>query len=160
MSKTPVRELPIASRLDKRLEKEIASLKQKKETKEEKIREFIEWLDSRYEISTNLKKKISNELPCENFSDFLDLLGKNESKISSDYSEFSEHKKVKRGWTEIKEKIEGLNLEIKEINNKSNSIVFDLYDLSEEEVITVLDSLDTEEEIKQGILKKFEELKD
>jgi hypothetical protein len=37
--------------------------------------------------------------------------------------------------------------------------VFKLYDLNKDEVITVLDSMETSEEIRRDVLKKFTSLK-
>lgn len=56
---------------------------------------------------------------------------------------------------ENKEKAEDLEEEIQEIDELIDAIVFELYDLTEEEVETVLDSLDTEEDKKRRILEKF-----
>jgi hypothetical protein len=61
---------------------------------------------------------------------------------------------------ENKEKAEGLEQEIQETDELIDAIVFDLYDLNEEEVETVLDSLDTEEDEKRPILEKFGEQRD
>jgi len=47
---------------------------------------------------------------------------------------------------------------IQQLENKIDAIVFDLYDLTEEEVETVLDSLDTDEEEKVDIMEKFREI--
>ncbi|MFB6144494.1 MAG: Eco57I restriction-modification methylase domain-containing protein, partial [Candidatus Nanohaloarchaea archaeon] len=58
---------------------------------------------------------------------------------------------------ENKEKAEELEQEIQETDVLIDAIVFDLYDLTEEEVETVLDSLDTEEDEKRRILEKFRE---
>ena len=48
--------------------------------------------------------------------------------------------------------------EVDELENEIDAIVFDLYDLTEEEVETVLDSLDTGEGEKDRILEKFREI--
>jgi len=47
---------------------------------------------------------------------------------------------------------------IKELEIEIDAIVFDLYDLTEEEVETVLGSLDTSENEKEDIMEKFEEV--
>lgn len=59
-----------------------------------------------------------------------------------------------------KEKDEETESKIKEIDNKIDAIVFDLYDLTEEEVEIVLDSLDTPEDEREDIMEKFREIKD
>lgn len=59
---------------------------------------------------------------------------------------------------ENKEKAEELEEEIQETDNLIDAIVFDLYELTEEEAKTVLNSLDADEEEKQGILQKFRDL--
>ncbi|OUJ18307.1 Type II restriction enzyme methylase subunit [Methanonatronarchaeum thermophilum] len=61
-------------------------------------------------------------------------------------------------YMEQKEKAERLEKEIQEIDNEINAIVFDLYDLTKEEVKIVLNSLDTEEEVKEDIINKFIDL--
>jgi hypothetical protein len=59
---------------------------------------------------------------------------------------------------ENKEEAEELEREIQETDEQIDAIVFDLYDLTEEEVETVLDSLDTPEDEKASIMEKFEQL--
>lgn len=61
---------------------------------------------------------------------------------------------------ENKEEAEELEEEIQETDEQIDAIVFDLYDLSEEEVETVLDSLDTPECEKASIMEKFKEVKE
>jgi len=58
-------------------------------------------------------------------------------------------------YLEQKEKAERLEEEIRETDHTIDAIVFDLYDLTEEEVETVLDSLGTEERDKEDIMEKF-----
>lgn len=53
-----------------------------------------------------------------------------------------------------------LEKEIQDTDELIDAIVFDLYDLTDEEVETVLDNLDTEEGEKKKILEKFEEVRD
>ncbi|KXB04749.1 hypothetical protein AKJ49_01745 [candidate division MSBL1 archaeon SCGC-AAA382A03] len=47
---------------------------------------------------------------------------------------------------------------IQEIDNEIDAHVFDLYGLDREEIVTVLDSLETRESITEGILEKFSDL--
>ncbi|KXA92638.1 hypothetical protein AKJ64_02630 [candidate division MSBL1 archaeon SCGC-AAA259E17] len=47
---------------------------------------------------------------------------------------------------------------IQEIDNDIDAYVFNLYALDREEIVTVLDSLETRESIKEEILKKFSDL--
>jgi hypothetical protein len=54
-----------------------------------------------------------------------------------------------------REEAEELEEEIQETDELIDAIVFDLYDLTEEEVETVLDSLDTSEAEKERILQEF-----
>jgi seryl-tRNA synthetase len=61
---------------------------------------------------------------------------------------------------ENKEEAEELEEEIQATDELIDAIVFDLYDLTEEEVETVLDSLDTSEGEKASILEKFEEVRE
>ncbi|PTD94346.1 hypothetical protein C9439_03370 [archaeon SCG-AAA382B04] len=61
-------------------------------------------------------------------------------------------------YIENKEKAEKLEKEIEEIDNEIDALVFDLYDLTRDEVVTVLDSLDTLGEEKESILDKFKNL--
>jgi archaellum component FlaC len=49
--------------------------------------------------------------------------------------------------------------EIQDTDNSIDALVFKLYDLNKDEVITVLDSMETPELIKKDILKKFEAMK-
>jgi len=62
-------------------------------------------------------------------------------------------------YLEQKEKAERLEEEIKETDHTIDAIVFDLYDLTEEEVEVVLDSLDRSETKKADILEKFVNIK-
>ncbi|MEF8874425.1 MAG: hypothetical protein V5A88_07130 [Candidatus Thermoplasmatota archaeon] len=57
------------------------------------------------------------------------------------------------------EEDERLEEEIKETDHTIDAIVFDLYDLTEDEVKVVLDSLDTDEGEKVDIIEKFGEIK-
>lgn len=59
-----------------------------------------------------------------------------------------------------KEKASKVQNKISSTEHEIHAIVFDLYDLTEEEVETVLDSLDTEEDEKRKILEKFREQRD
>ena len=59
-------------------------------------------------------------------------------------------------FVENREEAEELEEEIQETDELIDAIVFDLYDLTEEEVETVLDSLDTGEGEKASILEKFQ----
>ena len=59
---------------------------------------------------------------------------------------------------ENREEAEALEEEIQEVDELIDTIVFDLYDLSEEEVETVLDSLDTGEGERERVLEKFREV--
>jgi len=61
-------------------------------------------------------------------------------------------------YLEQKEKAERLEEEIRETDHIIDAIVFDLYDLTEKEVETVLDSLDTDEGDKVDIMGKFREI--
>ncbi|OKY78296.1 MAG: Type II restriction enzyme methylase subunit [Candidatus Methanohalarchaeum thermophilum] len=63
-------------------------------------------------------------------------------------------------YLENKEKAEELEKEIQEIDNEIDALVFDLYDLTRDKVVTVLDSLDTPSEEKEDILSKFDQLVD
>jgi hypothetical protein len=75
--------------------------------------------------------------------------------------EFDEELKENfREYLEQKRKAERLETEIQETENLIDAIVFDLYDLTEEEVETVLDSLDTPEDERTAILEHFRNLQD
>lgn len=45
--------------------------------------------------------------------------------------------------------------EINVLENEIDAIIFDLYELTEDEIETVLDSLDTDQDEKSEILDKF-----
>jgi len=62
-------------------------------------------------------------------------------------------------YLEQKEKAEKLEREIKETDHQIDAVVFDLYELEEDEVKTVLDSLETPEDEKSDILRKFKGIK-
>jgi len=61
------------------------------------------------------------------------------------------HKKFPKGNIHLSQ----IEQEIQETDNKIDALVFKLYGLNNEEVITVLASMETSEEIKKGILQKF-----
>lgn len=61
-------------------------------------------------------------------------------------------------YLEKKEKAEKLEEEIQESNHQIDAIVFDLYDLDEDGVRTVLDSLETPEDEKSDIMYKFRQV--
>ncbi|PTD93495.1 hypothetical protein C9439_07455, partial [archaeon SCG-AAA382B04] len=58
-------------------------------------------------------------------------------------------------YLEQKEKGKKLEEKIQETDHQIDAIVFVLYDLSEDEVVTILDSLETPEDEKSDILEKF-----
>lgn len=65
------------------------------------------------------------------------------------------HKKFPKGNIHLSQ----IEQEIQETDNKIDALVFKLYGLNKEEVITVLDSIETPEEIKKDILQKFTSLR-
>jgi len=65
------------------------------------------------------------------------------------------HKKFPKGNIHLSQ----IEQEIQETDNKIDALVFKLYGLNKEEVVTVLDSMETPEKIKKDIFKKFTSLK-
>ena len=75
--------------------------------------------------------------------------------------EFDEELKENfREYLQQKRKAEQLETEIQEIENLIDAVVFDLYDLTEEEAMTVLDAEDTPEDERAAILEHFRNLQD
>ncbi len=66
---------------------------------------------------------------------------------------------LKEEWENSMLTLDPLMNKIDELEKEIDAIVFSLYDLTEEEVVTVLDSLDTPEDEKNAILEKFREIR-
>jgi len=82
------------------------------------------------------------------FKQFVKLLTKNIPNLSDVMNVFEKYY----------QELNNLNENIIEIDNIIETLVFKLYELNEDEIEVVLYSLDTDEEIKEGILKKYNEL--
>jgi len=85
----------------------------------------------------------------EAFKEFAKILSKN-------IPNFSEIMKLYDKYTE---KLSELNTNIEEIDNIIDAIVFELYDLDQDEVKTVLNSLDTPKDKKENVLDRFRDIK-
>jgi predicted nucleic acid-binding Zn-ribbon protein len=82
---------------------------------------------------------------------------KNKSQIDGIVKSREFRELMKEEWESSMDTLRPLMQEIDELENEIDAIVFDLYDLTEEEVETVLDSLDTGEDEKKEILEEFRE---
>lgn len=157
LSKTPVRELPIATRENSRLEKKVNNLKESR-SKEKNLRnQFLDWLERRFETDENIREILFEKNP-NNFSELLNIL--EEEGFESLLQNFKNQGEIKRNWKEYKEDIDEEKSKRSKLKAEIDSIVFDLYELNEEEVKTILDSLDTPEDEKKDILEKFNEVRD
>ena len=140
------------------LTKRILELNNKK-TKEN--RNFLKWISNEWEVDLeelSLKSHLIKYWKYD-FKEIIRMAKKNRSKIKGSPSSRKFQEVLEKEWRKSIDKLKPLIREIRNHENQIDAIVFKLYDLTEDEIIKVLDSLGTEDKIKEYILEKFRELK-
>jgi len=153
--------IPVPDEKDNKLNKLVISVENSRDDFFKEKNQFLEWVTAEWGVNiehlslkTHLRKYWKYD-----FDEFMRIAKKNKADIDGNVKSRKFRELMKEEW---KNSIETLNLLIQKINkleNKIDSIVFDLYDLTEHEVEVVLDSLDTDEEDKEDILDKFRNIK-
>ena len=145
---------------DERLiEKGKSAYKAKDKFVEEK-QSFLEWVQAEWGVDVDdlsLKTHLREYWEYD-FDEFMRVAKKNKSQIDGSVKSREFRELMKEEWKSSMDTLRPLMQEIDELENEIDAIVFDLYDLTEEEVETVLDSLDTGEDEKREILEKFREV--
>jgi len=123
---------------------------------------FFEWIESEWRVDIeDLSLKTSlKEYWKYDFDEFMRVAKKNKSSIDGDAKSRDFRERMKEEWDSSMDTLRPLMQEIDELENEIDAKVFDLYNLTQEEVETVLDSLDTEESEQASILEKFDEVRD
>lgn len=135
--------------------------------KEKKAKEkngFLKWLSRKWNVDieklsrkTYLKEYWKYDFD-EDQKSILNIAKHNSSKIDDDPSSRKFQEKLEKEWQASVGKLRPLMKEIQDLENQIDALVFKLYDLDEDEIKVVLDSLGIEKEVKQDILEKFGEL--
>ena len=122
---------------------------------------FLNWVSREWEVDIEdlSPKSYLKEYWKYDFKEMLRVAKRNKSKIKGNPSSRKFQETLEKEWKKSVNKLKPLLEEIQDLDNQIDAIVFKLYDLTEDEMITVLDSLGTEDEIKEDILIKFRELK-
>jgi hypothetical protein len=155
-----VKEYPIIEE-NQKVRKKSKNIADKKSKFYSETESFKEWVEGEWGVEINnlstLKTKM-NEYWEYDFDEFMRIAKKNKSQIDGNVKSREFRELMKDEWENSMLTLEPLMNKIDELENEIDAIVFDLYDLTEEEVETVLDSLDTPEGEKASILEKFEEV--
>jgi type I restriction-modification system DNA methylase subunit len=142
---------------DKRLiEKGKSAYKAKDRFVEEK-QSFLVWVEAEWGVDVDdlsLKTHLREYWEYD-FDEFMRVAKKNKSQIDGRVNSREFRELMKEEWESSMDNLRPLMQQIDELENEIDAIVFDLYNLTEEEVETVLDSLDTEQDKKREILDEF-----
>ncbi|MFW5928092.1 MAG: Eco57I restriction-modification methylase domain-containing protein [Thermoplasmatota archaeon] len=157
-----VKKLPIKIQGDEleHIKNLVNSVTKKKEEMFEEKSNFLAWISGIWDVEIeDLKLKTSLlEYWKYDFDEMLRVVRKNRSSIQKNTRSELFEKNLKEKWQKSMDVLIPLMEEIQELENEIDAFVFKLYDLDEEEIEIVLDSLETEEEIKEDILEKFRDL--
>ncbi len=157
-----VKKMPVLEpdRLPEDLEKKADKVISAKEGVQEEKRGFLEWVESEWNVEVDelSLKTHMREYWEYDFDEFMRIAKKNKSQIDGNVKSREFRELMKDEWENSMLTLEPLMNKIDDLENEIDAIVFNLYDLTEEEVETVLDSLDTPEDEKASILEKFEGL--
>jgi hypothetical protein len=157
--------LPIAEKEDSRIKKlyDEASKNQKKFYEE--VEGFLEWIESEWgveiedlSLKTHLGEYWKYDFDSKGTTPSLMRVARNnKSEIDGNVKSRKFRELMKEEWENSMNTLRPLMQEIDELENEIDAIVFEIYDLSEDEVRKVLDSLDTTEDSRQEILNSFKE---
>ncbi|MFT4892865.1 MAG: hypothetical protein ACI8Z7_000653 [Candidatus Nanohaloarchaea archaeon] len=158
VKKMPVLEL---DKLPDDLERKADKIISAKESVQEEKRGFLEWVESEWNVEVDelSLKTHMREYWEYDFDEFMRIAKKNKSQIDGNVKSREFRELMKDEWENSMLTLEPLMNKIDELEDEIDAIVFDLYDLTEEEVETVLYSLDTPESEKASIMEKFAEVR-
>ena len=151
--------IPVVPENDEVEEKAESIHNSTKEFKQEK-NSFLEWVEAEWGVDVDdlsLKTHLREYWEYD-FDEFMRVAKKNKSQVDGNVKSRDFRELMKEEWESSMDTLRPLMQEIDELENEIDAIVFDLYDLTEEEVETVLDSLDTGEGEKASIFKNFNEV--
>lgn len=156
-----LKKLPIKEFHNESLSQKSKQLRNLQKQRYEEIRGFLGWVESEWNVKVDdlsLKTHIREYWEYD-FDEFMRIAKKNKSQIDGNVNSREFRELMKDEWENSMLTLEPLMNKIDDLENEIDAIVFDLYDLTEEEVETVLDSLDTPEGEKASIMEKFEEVR-
>jgi hypothetical protein len=139
------------------IENKSLKIYQKRSKFYEETKNFKEWVRSDWGVKLDelsLKTKLREYWEYD-FDEFMRVAKKNKSQIDGSVNSREFRELMKEEWESSMDNLRPLMQQIDELENEIDAIVFDLYNLTEEEVETVLDSLDTEQDKKREILDEF-----
>jgi len=159
-----VKKMPVLEpdRLPEDLEKKAHKVISAKDGVQEEKRGFLEWVESEWNVEVDdlSLKTHMREYWEYDFDEFMRIAKKNKSQIDGNVKSREFRELMKDEWENSMLTLEPLMNKIGELEKEIDAIVFDLYDLTEEEVETILDSLDTPEDEKASILEKYRKQRD
>jgi len=125
---------------------------------------FLRWISREWKVDVEnlsrksyLKKYWKHGFD-EDSKSILNIAKHNSSKVGVKPSSRNFQERLEKEWQASVDKLNPIVREISELETQIDALVFRLYELDEEEIKLVLDSLETEEEIKKDILTKFKEI--
>jgi hypothetical protein len=118
---------------------------------------FLKWISREWKCDIedlSLKTRLK-EYWNYGFDEMLRIAKKNKSKIDGTLSSRKFQEKLEKEWMASVNELNALMNGIQDLENQLDALVFRQYKLVEDEVEVVLESLETEDEVKQDILEKF-----
>ncbi|MFB6158993.1 MAG: Eco57I restriction-modification methylase domain-containing protein [Candidatus Nanohalobium sp.] len=161
LNQSTLEALPVPEKSSEKLREKTKETYESKEAFLDEKNSFLEWVEAEWGVDVDdlsLKTHLREYWEYD-FDEFMRVAKKNKSQIDGSVKSREFRELMKEEWESSMDTLRPLMQEIDELENEIDAIVFDLYDLTEEEVETVLDSLDTGDKEKERILEKFEEVK-
>ncbi|MFW6172185.1 MAG: Eco57I restriction-modification methylase domain-containing protein [Elusimicrobiota bacterium] len=160
VSAYPIMKYSLKNRISEKILKYAKDINKKRSEEYEEIRKFLEWTTR--EWSTKIEdlslKTHLREYWKYDFDEMLRIAKKNKSSIKGDPSSRKFQERLKEELQNSIEVINPLQKEIQKLENEIDALVFELYEINEEEVKTILDSLNTPENERKNILERFRNL--
>jgi type II restriction/modification system DNA methylase subunit YeeA len=120
-------------------------------------RQFLKWISRFWEVNIedlSLKTHLREYWEYD-FEEMLRIAKRNKSEINHDVQSREFQERLESKWRSSIETLESLQDEIDQQEHKVSAEVFDLYDLNEKEVNTVLDNVDISTNEKRNIISEF-----
>lgn len=160
LNQSTLEALPVPENSSEKLREKTKETDESKEAFLDEKNSFLEWVEAEWGVSVDdlsLKTHLREYWEYD-FDEFMRVAKKNKSQIDGSVKSREFRELMKEEWESSMDTLRPLMQEINEIENEIDAIVFELYDLTEEEAETVLDSLDTGESEKASILENFNEV--
>jgi hypothetical protein len=152
--------ISIPEEIDSRLSEVSEKIYEKEKKSETEKDSFLEWVEAEWGVDVDdlsLKTHLREYWEYD-FDEFMRVAKKNKSQIDGSVKSREFRELMKEEWESSMDALRPLMHEIDELESEIDAIVFDLYDLTEEEVETVIDSLDMDGRVKKEILEQFREV--